>query len=173
MIQTDASINPGNSGGPLVNAFGDVIAINTFIMTGSNQTTGSIGIGFAIPINRVKEITEDLKKYGKVERNYTTGVHVQKIDKIMQQYFNLPTSNGVIITDIQEQSSGERAGLKMGDVILQVDHKKVNSPQDIIRVIDEGFHKVGDVIILNLWRDGELFELPLTLEEPKSKLWGF
>jgi serine protease Do len=173
MIQTDASINPGNSGGPLVNALGDVIAINTFIMTGSNQTTGSIGIGFAIPINRVKEITEDLKKYGKVERNYTTGVHVQKIDKIMQQYFNLPTTHGVIITDIEEQSSGERAGLIMGDVILQVDHNKVNSPQDIIRVIDEGFRKVGDVIILNLWRDGELLELPLTLEEPKSKLWGF
>jgi serine protease Do len=173
MIQTDASINPGNSGGPLVNALGNVIAINTFIMTGSNRTTGSIGIGFAIPINRVKEVTEDLKKYGKVERNYTTGVHVQKIDKIIQQYFNLPTSDGVIVTDIEEQSSGEQAGLQIGDVILHVDSKKVNSPQDIIRVIDEGFHKVGDVIDLNVLRDGELLEIPLTLEEPKSKLWGF
>ena len=84
MIQTDASINPGNSGGPLVNALGEVIGISTFIMTGSNHSSGSIGIGFSIPINRVKNVVEDLKKYGKVERSYTTGIHVQSIDKIMQ-----------------------------------------------------------------------------------------
>ncbi len=173
MIQTDASINPGNSGGPLVNALGEVIGISTFIMTGSNYTSGSIGIGFAIPINRVKEVAEDLKQYGKVERNYTTGVHIQSIDPVMQRYLSLPTSEGVIITDVEKQSSGEKAGLKVGDVIMEVDGKKISSAQDIAQVIDEGLHKVGDIVTLKILRDNKSIELLLILEEPKSEWWGF
>ena len=173
MIQTDAAINPGNSGGPLVNALGEVIGINTFIMTGSNYSSGSIGIGFAIPINRVKEVAEDLKKFGKVERSYTTGVHVQAIDPVMQRYLRLPTSEGVIITDVEKRSSGERAGLQIGDVILAVDNRKINSPKDIIRVIDEGLHKVGDNVTLTILRESNSIDVQLTLEEPKSKWWGF
>jgi len=173
MIQTDAAINPGNSGGPLVNALGEVIGINTFIMTGSNYSSGSIGIGFAIPINRVKEVAEDLKKFGKVERSYTTGVHVQAIDPVMQRYLRLPTSEGVIITDVEKRSSGERAGLQIGDVILAVDNRKINSPKDIIRVIDEGLHKVGDNVTLTILRESNSIDIQLTLEEPKSKWWGF
>ena len=173
MIQTDAAINPGNSGGPLVNALGEVIGINTFIMTGSNYSSGSIGIGFAIPINRVKEVAEDLKKFGKVERSYTTGVHVQAIDPVMQRYLRLPTSEGVIITDVEKHSSGERAGLQIGDVILAVDNRKINSPKDIIRVIDEGLHKVGDNVTLTILRESNSIDIQLTLEEPKSKWWGF
>ena len=173
MIQTDAAINPGNSGGPLVNALGEVIGINTFIMTGSNYSSGSIGIGFAIPINRVKEVAEDLKKFGKVERSYTTGVHVQAIDPVMQRYLRLPTSEGVIITDVEKRSSGERAGLQIGDVILKVDDRKINSPKDIIRVIDEGLHKVGDIVILTILRDNQSLNIQLVLEEPKSQWWGF
>ena len=173
MIQTDAAINPGNSVGPLVNALGEVIGINTFIMTGSNYSSGSIGIGFAIPINRVKEVAEDLKKFGKVERSYTTGVHVQAIDPVMQRYLRLPTSEGVIITDVEKRSSGERAGLQIGDVILAVDNRKINSPKDIIRVIDEGLHKVGDNVTLTILRESNSIDIQLTLEEPKSKWWGF
>ena len=173
MVQTDASINPGNSGGPLVNALGEVIGISTFIMTGSNYSSGSIGIGFAIPINRVKEVAEDLKQFGKVERSYTTGVHIQSIDPVMQRYLNLPTSEGVIITDVEKQSSGEKAGLKVGDVIMEVDGKKINSAKDIARVIDEGLHKVGDIITLKILRENNSIELQLTLEEPKSQWWGF
>ena len=173
MIQTDAAINPGNSGGPLVNSLGEIIGINTFIMTGSNHSTGSIGIGFAIPINRVKEVAEDLKKYGKVERSYTTGVHVQSIDPVLQRYLKLPSSNGVIVTDIEKHSSGERAGLQIGDVILEVNSKKINSPKDIIRVIDEGIHKVGDVIKLTVIRQNDYIQIELVLEEPKSQWWGF
>ena len=173
MIQTDAAINPGNSGGPLVNALGEVIGINTFIMTGSNYSSGSIGIGFAIPINRVKEVAEDLKKFGKVERSYTTGVHVQAIDPVMQRYLRLPTSEGVIITDVEKRSSGERAGLQIGDVILAVDNRKINSPKDIIRVIDEGLHKVGDNVTLTILRESNSIDIQLTLEEPISKWWGF
>ena len=173
MIQIDAAINPGNSGGPLVNALGEVIGINTFIMTGSNYSSGSIGIGFAIPINLVKEVAEDLKKFGKVERSYTTGVHVQAIDPVLQRYLRLPTSEGVIITDVEKRSSGERAGLQIGDVILAVDNRKINSPKDIIRVIDEGLHKVGDNVTLTILRESNSIDIQLTLEEPKSKWWGF
>ena len=173
MIQTDAAINPGNSGGPLVNALGIVIGINTFIMTGSNYSSGSIGIGFSIPINRVKEVAEDLKKYGKVERSYTTGVHVQSIDPLMQRHLRLSTSDGVIITNIEKRSSGERAGLQIGDVIMEVNGYKINAPKDIIRIIDEGLHKVGDTIKLNIIRGNNSMEIQLILEGPKSQWWGF
>jgi len=173
MIQTDASINPGNSGGPLINTNGEVIGISTFIMTGSNYSTGSIGIGFAIPINRVKDVVEDLKKYGKVKRSYTTGVHVQSIDAIMQRYLNLPTSEGVIITDVEKRSSGDDAGLKIGDVIIKVNEKKVRTPKDIIRIIDEGIHKVGDTINITIIRENKAMNIKLILEQPNSDWWGF
>jgi len=173
MIQTDASINPGNSGGPLVNALGEVIGISTFIMTGSNHSSGSIGIGFSIPINRVKNVVEDLKKYGKVERSYTTGIHVQSIDEIMQKYLGLPSSKGVIVTDVEKYSSGEKAGLQIGDVILRVDNQMINSANDILRVIDEGLFKVGDLVLLKIIRNNDVEELQLILEEPKSKWWGY
>ena len=173
MIQTDASINPGNSGGPLVNALGEVIGISTFILTGSNYSSGSIGIGFSIPINRVKDVAEDLKKHGKVERSYTTGVHVQSIDPVMQRYLRLSSSEGVIITDVEKRSSGEKAGLKIGDVILEVDGNKIHSSEDIIRVIDEGLHKVGDILQLKIIRGNKMLLLKLKLEDPKSEWWGF
>ena len=173
MIQTDAAINPGNSGGPLVNALGEVIGISTFILTGSNYSSGSIGIGFSIPINRVKDVAEDLKKHGKVERSYTTGVHVQSIDPVMQRYLRLSSSEGVIITDVEKRSSGEKAGLKIGDVILEVDEKKILSAEDIIRVIDEGLHKVGDILQLKIIRGNKMLLLKLKLEDPKSEWWGF
>ncbi len=173
MIQTDASINPGNSGGPLVNALGEVIGINTFIMTGSNYSSGSIGIGFSIPINRVKDVFEDIKLYGKVERNYNTGIHVQRVDRFIRKYLRLPSEDGVLIRDVEKLSSGERANLKVGDVILHVNNRKVNEAKDIIRIIDEGLFKVGDSVTLNVWRDGATFTTELELEEPKSKTWGF
>ena len=169
MIQTDASINPGNSGGPLINALGEVIGISTFIMTGSNYSSGSIGIGFSIPINRVKEVVKDLKKYGKVERSYTTGLHVQSIDKVMQRYLRLPSSEGVIITDVEKHSSGEKAGLKIGDVILTVNNRRINTAKDVFYVIDEDLLKVGDEILLKIIRENNTMELRLVLEEPKSK----
>ncbi len=167
MIQTDASINPGNSGGPLVNANGEVIGINTFIMTGQGYSTGSIGIGFAIPISRVKTIADELKQYGKVERNFVTGVQVQAINNYLQKYLRLPTANGVIVTDIEKLSSGEKSGLQIGDIILQVENQDVNSREDILRVIDEHFHKVGDLVELTVLRDGNTINLQLELAERK------
>ena len=100
-----------------------------------------------------------MKKYGKVERSYTTGVHVQCIDSVMQRYFSLPTFEGAIITDVEKQSSGEKAGLKVGDVIMEVDGKKITSAKDIFRVIDEGLHKVGDIIILKILRQNNVYHI--------------
>lgn len=167
MIQTDASINQGNSGGPLVNALGEIIGLNTFIMTGNNVSTGSIGIGFAIPINRVKEIAEELKQHGKVERNFTTGVHVQRIDPFIQQYLQLPSANGVIITDIEKKSAGDVAGLEVGDVILEVNERMINSRDDILRVIDESLLKVGDEVELKVWHNNDVEYRKLRLAERK------
>jgi len=173
MIQTDASINSGNSGGPLVNTLGHVIGINTFILTGSDYLSGSIGIGFSIPINRVKEVVDDLKLYGKVERSYNTGIYVQEIDKYIQKYLRLPDPVGVLVRDVEKKSSGYRSGLQIGDVILKVDGRTVRTPKDIIRVIDEGFRKVGDIVKLTVWRNESILELLLELEESKLKKWGF
>ena len=168
MLQTDASINPGNSGGPLINVLGEVIGINTFIMTNSNYTNGSIGIGFAIPINTVQVIISELKKYGKIERNFTTGLHVQKIDKMMIKTLKIDNKSGVIITNIDKGSSGEKADLHTGDIILGVNGISIANVNDILKVIDEGLHKVGDYITLNILRYSKEIEIDLKLDTPKE-----
>ena len=168
MLQTDASINPGNSGGPLINVLGEVIGINTFIMTNSNYTNGSIGIGFAIPINTVKSIIQELKKYGKIERNFITGLHVQEIDRMMKKTLKIGNKTGVIITNIDSGSSGEKAGLYIGDIILLVNQISIASVADILKVIDEGLHKVGDYINLRILRNNKEMNIELQLESPKK-----
>ena len=173
MIQTDASINPGNSGGPLINSLGEVVGINTFIITSSDQSQGSIGLGFAIPIGRVIDVIGDLRKYGKVERSYTTGIRVQSIDHILMNYLRLDSEKGVIVIDIEKRSAGERAGLEIGDVIVRVDDSIVNSANDIVRIIDENFHKSGDIVDLDVIRNEKHIKLNIKLEEPKSRQWGF
>lgn len=173
MIQTDASINPGNSGGPLVNSKGELIGINTFIMTNNNYYDGSIGIGFAIPINLVNEIIDDLKIDGKIDRNFTTGIHIQNIDPVMQKYLKLNSSNGVIITEIEPNSSGLKAGLEVGDVILAVDSKNIKTSADIFRIIDEGLHKAGDFINLQIYRNNTTLIINLKLEGNKNNWWTF
>ena len=163
MLQTDASINSGNSGGPLINVLGDVIGINTFIMTNSNYHEGSIGIGFAIPINTVQSIVSELKKYGKIERDFITGLHVQKVDRNMQKILKIENKTGLIITDIDKDSSGEKAGLLIGDVILTVNKSTIGSASDVIRVINEGLHKVGDFITLGILRKEQTLHIQLEL----------
>ncbi|MBL0108962.1 MAG: trypsin-like peptidase domain-containing protein [Ignavibacteria bacterium] len=112
MIQTDASINAGNSGGPLVNAEGDVIGMNTIIFTGGNYSTGSIGVGFSISINRVKKIFEEIKSNGKIERNFNVGFRIQGIDERIAKYLKLDKAQGVVVTDVQKGSLSDNAGLK-------------------------------------------------------------
>ena len=165
MLQTDASINPGNSGGPLINVLGEVIGINTFIMTNSNYNEGSIGIGFAIPINTVLMIVSELKKYGKIDRNFITGLHVQQIDQSMKNFLKIGNKTGVIITNIDIGSSGEKAGLSIGDVIVSVNSIDIHSLQDILKVINEGLHRTGDYIKLQIYRNNKIIDLDLKLEK--------
>jgi serine protease Do len=126
MIQTDAAINPGNSGGPLVNASGEVIGINTFIFTTSR---GSEGIGFAIPINRPKALLSDLIEHGRIIPVWI-GARVQELNPILAQSLDLGQAQGVIISDVDDDSPAEKAGLKIKDVIVEVDHEKIRTLSD-------------------------------------------
>lgn len=160
MIQTDAAINSGNSGGPLVNSVGEVIGINAVIYT-PNQ--GSIGLGFAIPINRVKTIVAELKKSGKIERDYWTGLEVQTVDARVARYFGLDKVEGVIISDVKKGSPADRAGFKAGDIILEAGGEKIMDDATLISVIDDA--KVGDVVRMKILRDRKTMELSLKLEK--------
>ena len=142
-------------------------------MTNNNYLNGSIGIGFAIPINLVKEIYKGLKKDGKIDRNYFTGIHIQNIDIAMKKYLKLSKNSGVIITEIEQNSSGLRAGLKIGDVITAVNNENIKDSSDIFRIIDEGLHKTGDYIQLTILRDSITIEINLKLEGQKSNWWTF
>ena len=152
MIQTDASINTGNSGGPLINAYGEVIGINTFIFTGNAYSEGSVGVGFAVPVNRVGTIVEELKRYGKVDRTFRTGLAVQNIDRFLARYLNLSSTSGVIVTEVESGSSAARAGIRVGDVITEVNGKEIKTDSDIIAEIQENFLKAGDVIEMKVIR---------------------
>lgn len=164
MIQTDASINTGNSGGPLVNANGEVIGINTFIFTGGNYSEGSIGIGFAIPVNRVKAVVTDLKKSGNIKRSFKTGLSIQNIDRFLANYLKLPSTSGVIVTQVERGSAGYHTGIKVGDVIIQVNKRKVTCDADILAEIEENYLKAGDKLRLKLLRNKQELEVDLVLE---------
>ncbi|NIA23459.1 MAG: Do family serine endopeptidase [Proteobacteria bacterium] len=120
-LQTDASINPGNSGGPLLNIKGEVVGINSAILSTSG---GNIGIGFAVPINMAKNIVAQLKKNGKIERGYI-GIYPQNLTDELAKAFNLDNTNGVLVRDIIKNSPAERAGLKSGDIIITFDGKDI------------------------------------------------
>ncbi len=169
MIQTDASINAGNSGGALVNVEGKMIGINTFIFTGNTQAGGSVGVGFTIPVNRVITIVDELIRSGHVERRFETGLSIQTLDRYISAYLNLPFQKGVIVTDIQKGSSAEKAGLKVGDIILKANNTKIDNARDIYRVINEGYLKAGDTIELEIWRNKKTFTRKLVLAKPSEK----
>ncbi len=163
MIQTDASINSGNSGGALVNMSGELIGINTFIFNANSGSTGSIGIGFAIPINRVKQIVNDLKTNGKIARNWDFGISGQALTQSIVEYYNLETDHGVIIIDIKKGKAGDMAGLKIGDIILSINGQPVMRNQDVIDIINNSYLRIGDSITALVNRDGSEFSLQIEL----------
>ena len=160
MIQTDAAINAGNSGGPLLNSVGEVIGVNAVIYT---PNRGSVGVGFAIPINRVKSIITELKRTGKIERDFYTGLEIQNVDKRVARYFGLDRVEGVIVSDVKRGSPAARAGFKPGDIILEINGERISDDVAIASIIDDA--KTGDKLRMKVWRDRNTLELDLKLEK--------
>ena len=162
MIQTDAAINQGNSGGPLVDANGEVIGINTFIFTGSDSYRGSIGIGFAIPIDRAKRVVKELLSFGK-RRTIYTGISVQDLNRSIALALGYDRSSGVVVSEIHKGSPGEAAGLKQGDIVLLMGSRRIQSSGDI-----DGFfldYFVGDSVNIEYYRGGKRQHTRIVLKE--------
>ncbi|MXX39467.1 MAG: trypsin-like serine protease [Gemmatimonadetes bacterium] len=163
MIQTDAAINLGNSGGPLVNAEGEVIGINSFIYTGGEYANGSIGIGFAIPIDTAASFLEEIRQYGQVRRSWTGILAVQDITPPLAEYLRLDSTDGVLVVRVANDSPAALAGLEKGDVIVAVNDEKIRSADEAIGVL-RGL-RVGASAALGVVRHNENYNLDLTLEE--------
>ncbi|MBL7074398.1 trypsin-like peptidase domain-containing protein [candidate division KSB1 bacterium] len=161
MIQTDASINPGNSGGPLINSLGEVIGMNTMIYS---ESGGSIGLGFAIPINYVKEIVDDLRERGGVNRNYWTGLSIQDVDRLIAWSLGLKSTKGVIVTDVEKGSPAEKVGVEVADVILEMNGIEINNDRDVRELLQNSDLKVGDKLELKIFRDGKILKKKVKLE---------
>ena len=164
-IQTDAAINPGNSGGPLVNLKGEVIGINTAIKTTSG---GNIGIGFAIPINLVKKVKDDLMKKGKVVRGYL-GIYLQELTEELKESMDLPKDlEGVVIRDIIPNSPASKADLKSGDIILKFQGKKVKSVDELRFMVAET--PPNTKVTLEIYRNGKIKTVEVVLGEMPEEI---
>src|SRR5882724_9102063 len=146
-LQTDAAINPGNSGGPLVNMSGEVVGINSAILS---RTGGNVGIGFSIPVNMAKRIYTELAAKGKVTRGWL-GVSIQPLTPELAKSFGLKEPNGVLISDIVQDGPAAKAGVAAGDVIMEFDRKKVDSPQELQKVV--AATAPGRAVPLKVWRE--------------------
>lgn len=167
MIQTDAAISSGNSGGPLMNANGEVIGVNTVIFSTaqSGRGAGSIGIGFAIPVNRVKKIVNQLKGGQKLDREFYTGLTIDFLNEQNQKYYKTKRSEGVIVTGVANNSPAERAEIEPGDVIVDIDGIAIHSSDDVDVSINDGV--VGQTLTVKLDRDGDILTKKLTLDKRK------
>jgi S1-C subfamily serine protease len=167
VIQTDAAVNSGNSGGPLLNARGEVIGVNTAIATGNGFERGNVGIGFAVPIDTVKEVAEQLIAGGKVERPFL-GVSVRPIEGRLARLFRLPVDRGLIVQRVEPGSAADKAGLQAGtervvvagesyvlggDVIVKVDGAAVRTFRQLRQAIAR--HDAGDELELEIYRGNE------------------
>ncbi len=148
MIQTDAAINPGNSGGPLVNSNGEVIGINTFIFSNSG---GSLGMGFAIPINTVKRVVDELIRYGQV-RDIWIGISVQEISPFLGERLGIEDREGLVVSAIDRGSPAYRSGIRVGDVIREINGTPVSTTHDAQRIIFGT--AIGDMVKLKIEREG-------------------
>jgi serine protease Do len=166
-IQTDASINPGNSGGPLINAAGQAVGVNTAIFS---QNGGSVGIGFAIPIEMAKPVVTQLAASGHVERGWL-GVTIQPLTRELAKSFGLADAHGALVASVVDGSPAKKAGVKQGDVITGFNGRDVLKSEDLPRVV--GDTPVGRLVPVRVWRDGKTLTLSAKiakLEEGEEKL---
>ena len=165
LIQTDAAINQGNSGGPLVNLAGEVIAINTLIIRSSGSGTVAEGLGFAIPINTARVISEQIIQKGYVSRPYL-GINWQPITPRVAAIYRLPVQYGVYVTDIAANSPASTAGLQVGDIITGIDNTTLDDTHAYINTLFQ--YSAGDTVNLTLVRNGKQIEIQVTLGDSGS-----
>jgi serine protease Do len=158
MIQTDASINPGNSGGPLLNSRGEVIGINTLIIT--RGVPQSAGVGFAVPINVARDILDQLRESGRVVRGWL-GVTILSLDEDLAKSFGLDEPKGAAITDVTPGSPAEQAGLKPDDVVIRVDGREVEDNSDLSSYVSS--RPPGAKVELRVLRQREEKDITVTL----------
>jgi serine protease Do len=163
-IQTDASINPGNSGGALVNTRGELIGINTAII--SNGGGGNQGIGFAVPVNMARTVMEQILKTGKVTRGYL-GVSIQEVTPDIAKAFNVPSAEGALVGDVSPDSPGAKVGLQKGDIITALNGQKIADYHDLRLRISQT--PPGTSIKMEVYRNGQKQEMTATLSEFPEK----
>jgi serine protease Do len=162
-IQTDAAINPGNSGGPLVNAHGEVIGINTFLISPSGSFSG---MGFAIPTQIAKPVVDTLLKDGKIE-HARIGVGINDVTPENAGFFHMENASGALVSQVETGSPGAKAGLKVGDVITELNGKKMDNSGQLQAAIST--QRPGSKVNLVVMREGKSLSLPVTLESINKK----
>jgi len=163
-IQTDASINPGNSGGPLLNMKGEVIGINTAIISGNSG--GNVGIGFAIPINMAAGIMKDLKEHGKVTRGWL-GVMIQNLTQDLADSFSLKTTQGALVSDVLPNGPAFKGGLQRGDVIVKFGDQPVENVSELPRLV--AAVQPGDTVDVVILREGKKQTVRITIDAQSEK----
>ena len=164
-IQTDASINRGNSGGPLFNVKGEVIGINSAIIS---PTGGSIGLGFAIPSNSAKKIVQQLKDFGRTKRGWL-GVQIQPVSKDFAESLGLPDETGAFVSNVNPEGPSKKAGLEAGDVILRFNDIEIVKMIDLPRVVAES--DVGSIATVEIWRKNKIIKIEVKLGELPEKTY--
>ncbi|MBA2537673.1 MAG: trypsin-like peptidase domain-containing protein [Actinobacteria bacterium] len=183
VIQTDAAINKGNSGGPLLNAAGRVIGVNTQIETGGTSE-GNVGIGFAVPVNTVREVASEIMETGRVDHPYL-GVEMQTIDEKVAKSFNLPAEKGVLITSVRPGSPAEEAGVRGGttsvivegnsyviggDVVTKADGRPVESADELREIVTS--KEPGDTLRLEVKREDDTETVNVELGRQPTSVTG-
>src|SRR5271167_2971873 len=165
-IQTDAAINPGNSGGAMIDIHGNLVGINTAILS-HGGSGGNEGVGFAIPMSMAKPVMDQILAHGKVIRGYL-GVHIQDFSPELAKSFNFNQSGGVLIGDVSANTPAANAGLKKGDVIVKLNGQAESDSNDLRNTISQ--MAPGTQVKLDIWRDGKVQPFTVTLGElPKDK----
>jgi S1-C subfamily serine protease len=174
-IQTDAAINHGNSGGPLIDALGRVIGVTSQIQTGSDTNSGNVGIGFAIPIDTVRDVASQIISTGTVQHPYL-GLSAAPLTSQVAKLFHMPTVHGLLVQQVQKGSGAAKAGIKPGttsvvvsgetyliggDIIVAVDGQPMASYQDLVTAVQQ--QKPGTKLKVELWRDGKKKSVTVTL----------
>lgn len=163
-IQTDAAINRGNSGGPLFNLRGEVVGVNTAIISPSG---GSIGIGFSIPANLARRVTDQLQEYGEPRRSWL-GVNIQPVDIDLAKSYGLSEAEGVIVTNVVEDGPAEAAGIEVGDLLLRFDGKSIDDTRTLTRRVAEA--GIGKSVTVDLIRERRRMDVSVELGELENDI---